>query len=193
MATSHRPCRQQQPHGVSFSPFLQPSLYRASSASRFSGRKRNEKGWTECNVIEEGDYGEYFYGKDKGLTRRCQILMGVLGFIVSVTVHNFYFGEGARSSKQDAYNALFIKDDIEEVLSTKKESSNCSSDSPWISLVLWLFTPTVASLSSLKTVHANTTELEMVCFGCLKSLSKLLVIGKCGSNNCLENSKDQLE
>lgn len=91
---------------------------RASSASRFSGtlkkgRKRSEKGWTECNVIEEeGDYG-----KDKGLTRRCQILMVVLGFIVvfslfcliiwgasrpykariavkSVTVHNFYFGEG---------------------------------------------------------------------------------------------------
>ncbi|MBA0719292.1 hypothetical protein Goshw_016268 [Gossypium schwendimanii] len=97
---------------------------RASSASRFSGtlkkgRKRNEKGWTECNVIEEeGDYGEYFYGNDKGFTRRCQILMGVFGFIAvfslfcliiwgasrpykaeiavkSLTVHNFYFGEGA--------------------------------------------------------------------------------------------------
>ncbi|KAK6236337.1 hypothetical protein SCA6_011674 [Theobroma cacao] len=97
---------------------------RASSATRFSGslkreRKRNEKGWTECNVIEEeGDYGEYFYGRDKGLTRRCQILMGVFGFVVvfslfcliiwgasrpyeaqvafeSLTVHNFYFGDGA--------------------------------------------------------------------------------------------------
>ncbi|OMO58167.1 Late embryogenesis abundant protein, LEA-14 [Corchorus olitorius] len=100
---------------------------RASSASRFSGNlkkgrnnnnKRNEKGWTECNVIEEeGDYGEYFYG-DKGLTRRCQIFMGVFGFVAvfslfcliiwgasrpykpqiavkSLTVHNFYFGEGA--------------------------------------------------------------------------------------------------
>lgn len=96
---------------------------RDSSASRFSGnlkkeKKRNEKGWTECNVIEEeGGYGEYFYGKDKGLTRRCQILMGVFGFVVlfslfcliiwgasrpykaeiavkSLAVHNFYFGEG---------------------------------------------------------------------------------------------------
>ncbi|KAE8665382.1 Plastidic type i signal peptidase 1 isoform 1 [Hibiscus syriacus] len=95
---------------------------RDSSASRFSGtlkkgRKRNEKGWTECNVIEEEE-GDYFYGKDKGFTRRCQILMAVSGFIAvfslfcliiwgasrpykpqivvkSLTVHNFYFGEGA--------------------------------------------------------------------------------------------------
>ncbi|KAB1669608.1 hypothetical protein ES319_1Z029200v1 [Gossypium barbadense] len=85
--------------------------------SRKEGREK--KGWTECNVIEEeGDYGEYFYGNDKGFTRRCQILMGVFGFIAvfslfcliiwgasrpynaqiavkSLTVHNFYFGEGA--------------------------------------------------------------------------------------------------
>ncbi|GLT98563.1 hypothetical protein SLE2022_160630 [Rubroshorea leprosula] len=96
---------------------------RASSASRFSGtlkkgRKRNDKGWPECDVIEEeGDYGE-FYGRDKGLSRRCQVFMGVLGFVVvfsvfcliiwgasrpykaqiavkSLAVHNFYFGEGS--------------------------------------------------------------------------------------------------
>ncbi|GLT51735.1 hypothetical protein SLA2020_251260 [Shorea laevis] len=96
---------------------------RASSASRFSGtlkkgRKRNDKGWPECDVIEEeGDYGE-FYGRDKGLSRRCQVFLGVLGFVVvfsvfcliiwgasrpykaqiavkSLVVHNFYFGEGS--------------------------------------------------------------------------------------------------
>lgn len=64
---------------------------RASSASRFSGtlkkgRKRNDKGWPECDVIEEeGDYGE-FYGRDKGLSRRCQVFMGVLGFVVVFSV-----------------------------------------------------------------------------------------------------------
>lgn len=101
---------------------------RSSSASRFSGtfrsalgrkgsRKRNDKGWPECNVIEEeGDYDD-LYG-DKGLTRRCQILMALLAFIFifflfcliiwgasrpfkaeirvkSMTVHNVYFGEGS--------------------------------------------------------------------------------------------------
>lgn len=100
---------------------------RTSSASRFSGafgsssgrkngRKRNDKGWPECDVIEEeGNYDEYY---DKGLTRRCQILMGLVGFVLiftvfclilwgasrpykarislkSLTVHNFYFGEGS--------------------------------------------------------------------------------------------------
>ncbi|KAK8682858.1 hypothetical protein V6N13_038940 [Hibiscus sabdariffa] len=102
---------------------------RASSASRVSGnlkkeKKRNEKGWTQpqsqthCNVIEEeGDYGEHFKGTDKWSTRKCQILIALLGFVVvftlfcliiwgasrpykaqidvkSLTVHNFYFGEG---------------------------------------------------------------------------------------------------
>lgn len=94
---------------------------RASSSSRFSGtfrgRKRNDKGWPECNVIEEeGDYDEFY--ADNGYPRRCQILIALLGFVLlfsifcfsiwgasrhykakitvkSLTVHNFYFGEGA--------------------------------------------------------------------------------------------------
>ncbi|KAF5186205.1 hypothetical protein FRX31_024207 [Thalictrum thalictroides] len=52
---------------------------RASSTTRFSGpfrsfstRKRNDKGWPECNVIqEEGSYDDL--DDDKGLSRRCQI------------------------------------------------------------------------------------------------------------------------
>ncbi|KAL6974419.1 hypothetical protein U1Q18_028602 [Sarracenia purpurea var. burkii] len=92
----------------------------ASSASRFSGtlrssklnRKRNEKGWPECNVIEEeGDYGD-LYGE-----RRCRFLIGLWVFVSlftlfcliiwgasrpyrplvvvkSLTVNNFYFGQG---------------------------------------------------------------------------------------------------
>ncbi|XP_077219673.1 NDR1/HIN1-like protein 10 [Tasmannia lanceolata] len=100
---------------------------RASSASRFSGtfrsssgrkgnRKRNDKGWPECNVIEEeGAYDDLYGG---GLSRRCQVLLALLAFILlftifsliiwgasrpykaevvvkSLSVDNFYFGEGS--------------------------------------------------------------------------------------------------
>ncbi|OMO66697.1 Late embryogenesis abundant protein, LEA-14 [Corchorus olitorius] len=100
---------------------------RNSSASRFSGifrsssgrkgnRKRNDKGWPECNVImEEGSYDEF---EDKAFTRRFQALIAVFTFVVlftvfcliiwgasrpykaeitvkSLQVHNFYVGEGA--------------------------------------------------------------------------------------------------
>ncbi|XVF74576.1 hypothetical protein PTKIN_Ptkin13bG0120900 [Pterospermum kingtungense] len=100
---------------------------RNSSASRFSGifrsssgrkgsRKRNDKGWPECNVImEEGSYDEY---EDKAFTRRFQALIAVFTFVVlftvfcliiwgasrpykaeitvkSLAVHNFYVGEGS--------------------------------------------------------------------------------------------------
>lgn len=64
---------------------------RASSASRVSGtfkgsRKRsNDKGWPECKVIEEeGDYNG-LYG-EKGFSRRCQILMALLGFVVIFSI-----------------------------------------------------------------------------------------------------------
>ncbi|KAK7272703.1 hypothetical protein RJT34_29483 [Clitoria ternatea] len=102
---------------------------RASSSSRVSGsynsswgrkgnRKRNDKGWPECKVIEEEDgYGDFYRGGSKGLSRRTQIFIGVVGFVLiftlfcliiwgasrpfkpqlsvkSVTMHNFYFGEG---------------------------------------------------------------------------------------------------
>ncbi|KAF5194016.1 late embryogenesis abundant protein, group [Thalictrum thalictroides] len=102
---------------------------RASSASRFSGpfrsssgrkgnnRKRNDKGWPECNVIqEEGSYDDL--NDDKGLSRRCQAVVALLAFVLlftvfslilwgasrpykaavsvkSLTVNNFYFGEGS--------------------------------------------------------------------------------------------------
>ncbi|XP_057474037.1 uncharacterized protein LOC130762416 [Actinidia eriantha] len=68
---------------------------RNSSASRFSGifrsssgrkgsRKRNDKGWPECNVImEEGQYDDY---DDKGFTRRFQALLALLSFVVLFTV-----------------------------------------------------------------------------------------------------------
>ena len=65
---------------------------RASSASRFSGpfrsssttkggSKRNDKGWPECKVIEEeGDYDGFY--RDKGLSRRCQVFIGLFGLLL---------------------------------------------------------------------------------------------------------------
>lgn len=104
---------------------------RNSSASRFSGifrsssgrkgsRKRNEKGWPECDVIlEEGKYDEF--DEDKHYTRRCQALIALCLFTVlftvfcliiwgaarpykvevtikSLSVHNFYVGSGSDST-----------------------------------------------------------------------------------------------
>ena len=68
---------------------------RNSSASRFSGifrsssgrkggRKRNDKGWPECNVIvEEGNYDEL---EDKGFSRRFQALIALTSFVLLFTV-----------------------------------------------------------------------------------------------------------
>lgn len=67
---------------------------RNSSASRFSGifrsssgrkgnRKRNDKGWPECNVIlEEGSYDDL---ENKGFTRRCQALIALFSFVLLFT------------------------------------------------------------------------------------------------------------
>ncbi|XP_057967417.1 uncharacterized protein LOC131157358 [Malania oleifera] len=101
---------------------------RNSSASRFSGifrsssgrkggRKRNDKGWPECNVIlEEGNYDEF--DGEKGFTRRLQALIAFCSFVLlftvfcliiwgasrpykaeitvkSLAIHNFYIGEGS--------------------------------------------------------------------------------------------------
>ncbi|GMY34289.1 late embryogenisis abundant protein 6 [Fagus crenata] len=103
---------------------------RNSSASRFSGifrsssgrkgsRKRNDKGWPECNVIlEEGSYDDL---QDKAFTRRCQALIALFGFVLlfttfcliiwgasrpfkaeitmkSLAVSNLYVGEGSDST-----------------------------------------------------------------------------------------------
>jgi hypothetical protein len=70
---------------------------RASSASRFSGtflsgsgrkpnRKRNDTGWPNCDVIqEEWNYDEP-NGDRRGLSRSCQLLIALLGFVVIFSV-----------------------------------------------------------------------------------------------------------
>ncbi|KAK1394566.1 hypothetical protein POM88_013622 [Heracleum sosnowskyi] len=63
----------------SFSRFS--GIFRSSSGKK-GGKKSNDKGWPECNVIvEEGDYDD-----GDGLTRRSQTLIALLGFIVLFTV-----------------------------------------------------------------------------------------------------------
>ncbi|CAL9010077.1 unnamed protein product [Prunus brigantina] len=100
---------------------------RNSSASRFSGifrsssgrkggrKQRNDKGWPECKVImEEGAYDDF----DKGLSRRVQVCIALLSFVMlftifcliiwgasrpynatvvvkSLEISNFYIGEGS--------------------------------------------------------------------------------------------------
>ncbi|KAK4773500.1 hypothetical protein SAY87_028519 [Trapa incisa] len=103
---------------------------RNSSASRFSGifrsssgrkgnRKRNDKGWPECNaILEEGPYDEF---EEKKFIRWLQALIALFSFVILFTifcliiwgaslpykaevtvrsfmVNNFYVGEGSDSS-----------------------------------------------------------------------------------------------
>ncbi|KAK7291471.1 hypothetical protein RIF29_06638 [Crotalaria pallida] len=119
------------------SPMESP-LHSASSASRVSGVYNNnissglgkkgnqkmighhDKGWhDECKVIEEeGEYGDFYHGRSKGLSRRTQVFVALVGFVLifcvfcliiwgasrpykpkirvkRLTIHNFYFGEGS--------------------------------------------------------------------------------------------------
>ncbi|KAH6820956.1 hypothetical protein C2S53_016448 [Perilla frutescens var. hirtella] len=92
---------------------------RNSSASRFSGifrsssgrkggRKQNDKGWPECNVIvEEGNYDEL--DDEKAFTRRCQALMALLGFVVLFTVFCLIiWGAGRPFKPQVAVGSLMV-------------------------------------------------------------------------------------
>ncbi|KAK1434114.1 hypothetical protein QVD17_11032 [Tagetes erecta] len=97
---------------------------RNSSSSRFSGifrshsgrkvhRKRNDKGWPECNVIvEEGKYDEY--DGEKKLTRSLQALMALFSFIVLFTILCLIIWGAARPYKPEvtvkslAVNSLYI-------------------------------------------------------------------------------------
>ncbi|XP_076894193.1 uncharacterized protein LOC143546398 [Bidens hawaiensis] len=97
---------------------------RNSSSSRFSGifrshsgrkghRKRNDKGWPECNVIvEEGKYDEY--DDEMRFTRRLQALLALLSFIVLFTILCLIIWGAARPYKAEvtvkslAVNSLFI-------------------------------------------------------------------------------------
>ncbi|XP_074555937.1 uncharacterized protein LOC141811783 [Curcuma longa] len=96
---------------------------RTSSASRFSGplrsssgrkgyRKRvNDKGWPECNVIqEEGSYDDL--DDDKGLSRRCQIILGFVSFVLLFTLFSLIIWGAARPYKPDVIVKTLLMDDF---------------------------------------------------------------------------------
>ncbi|KAG6526548.1 uncharacterized protein LOC122047735 [Zingiber officinale] len=96
---------------------------RTSSASRFSGplrsssgrkgyRKRvNDKGWPECNVIqEEGSYDDL--DDDKGLSRRCQIILGFVSFVLLFTLFSLIIWGAARPYKPDVIVKSLSMDDF---------------------------------------------------------------------------------
>ncbi|CAA0839069.1 Unknown protein [Striga hermonthica] len=118
------------------SSFGRHSRNSSASPSRFSGRKvgrkRNEKGWPECNVIvEEGNYEEF--DDEKAYTRRCQALMAILGFFVLFTVFCLIiWGAGRPFKAQVAVKSLTVNNmyvgsgaDFTGVL-TKMLNVNCS-------------------------------------------------------------------
>ncbi|KAA8534968.1 hypothetical protein F0562_029971 [Nyssa sinensis] len=127
-----RPCKPLQPSTAPWIPLLTPpsstptlGLLRPVGSPALLGRlrgrkpnrKRNDKEWNECNVIEEeGDFDD-FYG-NRGFNRRCQYLIVLMGFVLlftlfcliiwgasrphrfrvavkSLTVNNFYYGVGS--------------------------------------------------------------------------------------------------
>lgn len=93
-------------------------VYTSASLGKKVNHKTNDKGWPESKVIEEeGEYGEFYQGS-KGLSRRTQVFVAVIGFIAifclfcliiwgasrpykpklsvkSLTLHNFNLGEGS--------------------------------------------------------------------------------------------------
>uniref|UniRef100_A0A1D1YF96 Late embryogenesis abundant protein LEA-2 subgroup domain-containing protein n=1 Tax=Anthurium amnicola TaxID=1678845 RepID=A0A1D1YF96_9ARAE len=95
---------------------------RASSASRFSGafrsssgrkgnRKRNDKGWPECNVIqEEGSYDDL--DEDGGLSRRCQIVLAFTCFVLLFTVFCLIIWGASRPYNPDVVVKSLAVDDF---------------------------------------------------------------------------------
>ncbi|XP_068653494.1 uncharacterized protein [Aristolochia californica] len=116
---------------------------RASSASRFSGtlrsssgqkgyRKRNDKGWPECTVIEEeGSYDDL--DGDKGFSRRCQVLLALMGFILLFTVFCLIIWGASRPYKAEvvvkslALSTFFLGEGSDYTgVPTKMVTMNCS-------------------------------------------------------------------
>lgn len=116
---------------------------RASSASRFSGtfrsssgrkgsRKRNEKGWRECNVIEEeGSYDDL--DGDREFSRPCQVFLALLGFVLLFTVFSLIIWGASRPYKAEVIvksltvNNLYLGSGVDNTgVPTKMVTMNCS-------------------------------------------------------------------
>ncbi|CAL5036950.1 unnamed protein product [Urochloa decumbens] len=118
---------------------------RSSSVSRFSGNLRkggagaggerkalNDKGWPECNVIEEEGPYEDLAG-DSGLSRRCQIILGFLTFVLLFTVFCLIIWGAARPYEPEVIVKSLVMDDFyagegtdHSGVPTKLVTTNCS-------------------------------------------------------------------
>ncbi|KAL6897973.1 hypothetical protein ACP4OV_006569 [Aristida adscensionis] len=120
---------------------------RSSSVSRFSGNLRdgrkggggggerkalNDKGWPECNVIEEEGPYEDLAG-DSGLSRRCQIILGFLTFVLLFTVFCLIIWGAARPYEPEVIVKSLVMDDFyagegtdHSGVPTKMVTLNCS-------------------------------------------------------------------
>ncbi|CAL5051227.1 unnamed protein product [Urochloa decumbens] len=118
---------------------------RSSSVSRFSGNLRkggagaggerkalNDKGWPECNVIEEEGPYEDLTG-DSGLSRRCQIILGFLTFVLLFTVFCLIIWGAARPYEPEVIIKSLVMDDFyagegtdHSGVPTKLVTTNCS-------------------------------------------------------------------
>jgi hypothetical protein len=91
---------------------------RSSSVSRFSGGLRggggggrkvlNDKGWPECSVIEEEGPYEGLGAGDSGLSRRCQIVLGFLTFVLLFTVFCLVIWGAARPYEPEVVVKVFV-------------------------------------------------------------------------------------
>lgn len=116
---------------------------RSSSVSRFSGNLRkgaagdrkvlNDKGWPECNVIEEEGPYEDLAG-DSGLSRRCQIILGFLTFVLLFTVFCLIIWGAARPYEPEVIVKVYTvgytstpKLESEQPQFTSSSSSSSSS------------------------------------------------------------------
>lgn len=112
---------------------------RDSSASRFSGtfgrkgsRKRlNDKGWPECDVImEEGGYDDI---DDDGISRKCQVAIAMLVFVLLFTAFCLIIWGASKPYKPQVVVKSLIMDDFyagegtdDTLVPTKMVTVNCS-------------------------------------------------------------------
>ncbi|KAG2604405.1 hypothetical protein PVAP13_4NG060200 [Panicum virgatum] len=92
----------------------------------------NDKGWPECNVIEEEGPYEDLAG-DSGLSRRCQIILGFLTFVLLFTVFCLIIWGAARPYEPEVIVKSLVMDDFyagegtdHSGVPTKLVTTNCS-------------------------------------------------------------------
>lgn len=86
-------------------------IFRSSSGRKMREKRMNEKGWPECTVIqEEGPYDDL--DEDKGLSRRCQLVLGFLAFVLMFTTFCLIIWGASRPYKADVVVKSLSMDDF---------------------------------------------------------------------------------